>query len=59
MIEFLQVLGGLALFLFGISMLSAGMEKLTGDQIQKWLDRMTSRRITSALFGTVATALDS
>ena len=42
MIEFLQVLGGLALFLFGISMLSAGMEKLTGDQIQKWLDRMTS-----------------
>jgi len=33
------------------------MEKLTGDQIQKWLDRMTSRRITSALFGTVATAL--
>jgi phosphate:Na+ symporter len=57
MIEFLQVLGGLALFLFGISMLSAGMEKLTGDQIQKWLDRMTSRRITSALFGTIATAL--
>jgi phosphate:Na+ symporter len=57
MIEFLQVLGGLALFLYGISMLSAGMEKLTGDQIQKWLDRMTSRRITSALFGTVATAL--
>jgi phosphate:Na+ symporter len=57
MIEFLQVLGGLALFLFGISMLSSGMEKLTGEQIQKWLDRMTSRRITSALFGTVATAL--
>ena len=57
MIEFLQVLGGLALFLFGISMLSAGMEKLTGEQIQKWLDRMTSRRLTSALFGTVATAL--
>ncbi len=57
MIEFLQVLGGLALFLFGISMLSAGMEKLTGDQIQKWLDRMTSTRITGALFGTIATAL--
>lgn len=57
MIEFLQVLGGLALFLHGISQLSAGMEKLTGEQIQKWLDRMTSRRITSALFGTIATAL--
>ncbi|MBN2386439.1 MAG: Na/Pi cotransporter family protein [Anaerolineales bacterium] len=57
MIGFLQVLGGLALFLFGIRMLSGGMEKLAGDQIQKWLDRVTSGRIRSALFGTAATAL--
>jgi phosphate:Na+ symporter len=57
MIEALQVLGGLALFLYGISMLSSGMEKLTGDQIQKWLDKMTSNLLTSALFGTMATAL--
>jgi phosphate:Na+ symporter len=33
------------------------MEKLTGEQIQRWLERMTSGRIRSALFGTVATAL--
>jgi phosphate:Na+ symporter len=57
MIDLLQILGGLSLFLFGIRMLSSGMEKLTGDQIQKWLDKMTSRLLTSALFGTVATAL--
>ncbi len=57
MVEFLQVLGGLGLFLYGISMLSAGMEQLTGERIQIWLDRMTSRRITSALFGATATAL--
>lgn len=57
MIELLEVLGGLALFMFGISMLNAGMEKLTGDQIQRWLERMTSRLWSSALFGTVATAL--
>lgn len=57
MVEFLEVLGGLAMFLYGISMLSAGMEQLTGERIQIWLDRMTSRRITSALFGTIATAL--
>jgi phosphate:Na+ symporter len=47
----------LALFLFGIRMLNSGMEKLTGSQIQKWLDRATSGRIKSALFGTFATAL--
>jgi phosphate:Na+ symporter len=33
------------------------MEKLTGEQIQKWLERMTSGRFRSALFGTAATAL--
>src|SRR5512144_2550154 len=57
MFGFLQILGGLALFLFGIRMLSSGMEKLTGAQIQKWLERMTSGRFRSALFGTMATAL--
>lgn len=53
----LLILGGLALFLYGIRMLSNGMEKIAGEQIQKWLDRMTSTRIRSAVFGTVATAL--
>jgi phosphate:Na+ symporter len=57
MIGFLQILGGLALFLFGIRMLSAGMEKLAGDRIQKWLDRVTSGRLRSATFGAVATAM--
>ena len=57
MFGFLEILGGLALFIYGIRMLSAGMEKLTGEQIQKWLERMTRSRFRSALFGTVATAL--
>lgn len=39
MISFLQVLGGMALFLFGVRTLSAGMEKLAGNQLQEWLDR--------------------
>ena len=52
-----QVLGGLALFLFGVDMLSTGMEKLAGNRIQEWLDRMTNRPLKGAVFGTVATAL--
>lgn len=57
MFGFLEILGGLALFIYGIRMLSAGMEKLTGEQIQKWLERVTNGRLRSALFGTIATAL--
>ncbi len=57
MIGVLQILGGLALFMYGIRILSAGMEKMAGDQIQKWLDRVTSGRLKSAAFGAAATAV--
>ena len=57
MLGFIQIVGGLALFAFGISMLSSGMEKLAGDQIQKWLDRVMNSRLKSMAFGTAATAL--
>ena len=57
MFHFLQVLGGMALFLFGVDKLSEGMEKLAGNQIQIWLDRMTNKPIKGAIFGSVATAL--
>ncbi|MCD4738421.1 MAG: Na/Pi cotransporter family protein [Anaerolineae bacterium] len=57
MVNGLQVVGGLALFLFGVHMLSNGMEKLAGHQIQQWLDRMTNRPIKAAMFGFGATAL--
>jgi phosphate:Na+ symporter len=56
-LHFLQILGGMALFLFGVDRLSGGMEKLAGNQIQVWLDRMTNKPLKGALFGTVATAL--
>ncbi|KUK46211.1 MAG: Na/Pi-cotransporter family protein/PhoU family protein [Anaerolinea thermophila] len=57
MVGLVQILGGLALFLFGINMLSSGIEKLAGNQIQKWLDKVTNNRVKSAVFGSVATAL--
>lgn len=57
MIGVIKILGGLALFLYGISLLSSGMEMLAGDQIQKWLDRVTNSRLKSMFFGTAASAL--
>jgi phosphate:Na+ symporter len=52
----LMILGGLALFMFGIRLLSSGMEKLAGEKIQKWLGKVTENRLKSAVFGTVGTA---
>ena len=57
MVGLVQILGGVALFLFGINMLSTGIEKLAGNQIQIWLDKVTNNRIKSAVFGSVATAM--
>ena len=56
MVGFLQVLGGLTLFLFGVRMLSGGMEKIAGHKIQDLLERMTASRIRAAMFGTGVTA---
>jgi phosphate:Na+ symporter len=57
LLSFFQVLGGMALFLFGVRLLSTGMEKLAGNQIQEWLDRTTSTPFRGAIFGVAATAL--
>lgn len=57
MTSLFQVLGGMALFMFGVRLLSTGMEKLAGNQIRDWLDRVTNNPIKGAFFGAVATAL--
>ena len=57
MLGIVQILAGLVLFLFGMHMLSSGIEKLAGDKIQQWLERVTSNNLKSAGFGAIATAL--
>lgn len=57
MSSILQVLAGMGLFLYGIRMLSGGMEKITGDHIQKWLDKMTTKPLRGAFLGAAATAM--
>jgi phosphate:Na+ symporter len=56
-VTLIQVFGGVAVFLLGIDMLSAGMEELAGRRIQLWLERMTSHPVRAAGFGAVATAI--
>jgi len=53
----IEVLGGLALFLVGIKMLSEGLEKLAGTRLQEMLEKLTDSLLKGAFFGAFATAL--
>ena len=48
--------GGLALFLYGMSTLGSGLEKLSGGRLEKTLEKMTSNVLKSLLLGLVVTA---
>lgn len=45
------VLGGLAFFLYGMNVMSTGLEKLTGGKLEVVLKKMTSNKIKSILLG--------
>ncbi len=47
----LSLLGGLAMFLYGMNTMSSGLEKLSGGKLQSTLQKMTSNTFTSLLFG--------
>ncbi len=47
----LSLLGGLAMFLYGMNTMSSGLEKLSGGKLQSTLQKMTSSTFTSLLFG--------
>ena len=53
----LQVLAGLALFLYGIRMLSNGLKKIAGSKLKRLLEKMTSNKYKGILVGAATTAL--
>ena len=55
----LLALGGLALLLFGIKMVSSGLEVVAGDRLQIVLKRATSNRFLAAIVGVLATVVIS
>ncbi len=52
----ISLLGGLALFLFGMSTMSGGLEKTAGGKLEKILKVMTDRPIKALFLGIVITA---
>ncbi|MEY8402455.1 Na/Pi cotransporter family protein [Oscillospiraceae bacterium 44-34] len=55
LLEFFGVFGGLALFLHGMQMMSAGLEAAAGNQMKSVLERLTSNRFMGILLGALIT----
>ena len=55
--SFINLFGGLALFLFGMNTMSDGLEKLAGGKLESILKRMTSNPLKSLLLGAGITAV--
>ena len=53
----IALMGGLALFLFGMNELSAGLERLAGGKLEAILKRMTSNPVKSLFLGLGITAV--
>ena len=51
------LLGGLALFLYGMQMMSDGLENAAGDRMERILEKLTSNRFIGVLVGAVITAI--
>ncbi len=53
----LGAVGGLALFLYGLRVLSSALKRAVGEQVRALLERLTSRAYRGVLVGMVATGL--
>ena len=57
MADFLSLLGGLALFLYGMQMMSSGLEAAAGSRMKQILERLTANRFLGVLVGAAITAV--
>lgn len=53
----LSMVGGLALFLFGMNLLGEGLSKLSGGRLEKILEKLTSNPLKAVLLGAGVTAV--
>ena len=53
----LSVLGGLAMFLYGMALMSDGLQKSAGDRLRAFMAKMTSNAFKRVLTGTIVTCL--
>ncbi len=56
-LDFISLLGSVCLFLYGMKVMSEGLQKVAGDRLRNILGIMTRNRVTGVLTGIVITAL--
>lgn len=54
---FFSLVGGLALFLYGMSIMGSGLEKMSGGKLERILERLTSNPLKAVLLGAGVTAV--
>lgn len=57
LIDFISLLGAVGLFLYGMKVMSEGLQKVAGDRLRTILGIMTRNRCTGVLTGILITAL--
>ena len=55
--QILTLLGCLGMFLFGMSLMSGGLQKMAGEKLRAFMASMTSNRFKCVLTGIIVTAL--
>ena len=56
-LQVLTMLGSLGMFLYGMSLMSGGLQKMAGDKLRSFMAAMTSNAFKRVLTGIVVTAL--
>ena len=55
--EMISLLGGVGLFLFGMSIMSTGLKNSCGDNLQIILEKATTNKLVAVLVGLIMTVL--
>ena len=57
LLQILTLLGALGMFLFGMNMMSSGLQKAAGDKLRRLLSSITSNRFRGVLTGLIITSI--
>ena len=57
LLQILTLLGSLAMFLYGMSLMSGGLQKMAGNRLRVFMAKMTSNHFKCILTGIVVTAM--
>ncbi len=57
LLEILTVLGGIGLFLYGMSLMGSSLEKVAGAGLERTLEKLTNNKLKGVVLGAVVTAV--